>query len=220
MLGRVTKFAAVVQNGSGRSMKIGVMGGTFDPVHAGHLIVAEEVRSQLNLAEIIFVPAGQPWLKINQFISPAEHRLRMLALAIADKAHFKLSTIEIERGGSTYTVETIAEQRGQLGDGDEIFFILGWDSLAALPQWREPPRLIKLCRLVAVPRPSYPLPDLKAMEALLPGVSERVVMMDKPEIDISSSEIRDRVKEGLSIHHLVPESVEKYIGEHRLYLKR
>ena len=201
-------------------MKTGVMGGTFDPVHEGHLIVAEEASAQLGLAEVIFVPAGQPWLKTNQFILPAEHRLHMLALAIAGKAHFKLSAIEIERGGSTYTVETIAELRGQLGDGDEIFFILGWDSLAALPQWREPSRLIEMCHLVAVPRPNYPLPDLKAMEALLPGISERVVMMDKPEIDMSSSAIRDRVKEGLSIHHLVPESVEKYIGEHKLYSKR
>ena len=201
-------------------MKIGVMGGTFDPVHEGHLTVAEKVRAQLGLSEVIFVPACQPWLKIGDSISPAEHRLRMLALAITDKALFKLSTIEIERGGFSYTVETIAELRGQLGDGDEIFFILGWDSLSLLPQWREPSRLIEMCHLVAVPRPGYLLPDLKAMEALLPGISQRVVMMDKPEIDISSSAIRDRVKEGLSIHHLVPESVEEYIEEHRLYLKR
>jgi len=201
-------------------MKIGVMGGTFDPVHEGHLIVAEEVRTRLGLSEVIFVPAGQPWLKTSHSISPAEHRFRMLALAIADNAHFKLSAIEIERGGSTYTFETIAELRSQLGDGDEIFFILGWDSLSLLPQWREPPRLFEMCHLVAVPRPKYPLPDLEAMENLLPGISQRVVMMDKPEIDISSSAIRDRVKEGLSIHHLVPESVEEYIGEHKLYLKR
>ena len=201
-------------------MKIGVLGGTFDPVHEGHLIVAEEVRVQLNLAEVLFVPAGQPWLKTNCLISPAEHRLQMLRLAIAGKAHFKLSTIEIERSGSSYTVETIAVLRGQLGDEDELFFILGCDSLAALPEWREPSRLIKMCHLVVAPRPGYPPPDLKAMEVLIPGISQWLVTMDKPEIDISASAIRDRVTQELSIHHLVPESVEEYIRQHKLYLEQ
>ncbi len=196
-------------------MKAGVLGGTFDPIHTAHLVMAEEVRVRLKLDEILFVPAGEPWLKTDQFISPAAHRVQMVRLAIKGRPHFKLSTVEVERAGPSYTVDTIAELRQQLGD--EIFFILGWDSLSSLPQWREPSRLIKMCCLVAVPRPGYPAPNLPALESLIPGISERLVMMDKPEIDISSSEIRERVARGLPIRHLVPEAVERYIKQHKLY---
>ncbi len=198
-------------------MNIGVLGGTFDPVHIGHLVLAEEVRARLGLAEVLFVPAGRPYLKEDTSISAAEHRLQMVRLAITDKSYFKLSTMEIERAGPSYTVDTIAELKSQLSDGDELFFILGWDNLEDLPQWREPRRLISICRLVAVPRVGYPLPDLNSLEKTVPGLSERVVMLDKPEIDISASVIRERVARGLSIEHLVPEAVEKYIGEQGLY---
>ena len=199
-------------------MNIGVLGGTFDPIHVGHLILAEEVRARLNLAEILFVPAGQPWLKGSSPISSARHRVEMVRLAIADGPYFKLSAIEIERSGPTYTVDTIAELKAQLGAGDELFFILGWDSLAELPRWWQPSRLVAKCRLVAVPRPGYPAPDLKALEVGIPGLSQRVTLMDKPEIDISASAIRERVAQGLSIHHLVPEPVGEYIKQHKLYL--
>ena len=199
-------------------MNIGVMGGTFDPIHNGHLIVAEEARTRLNLAAVLFVPAGQPWLKPDSPISPAEHRMEMVRLAIGDKPYFKLSTMEIERAGPSYTVDTIAELLGQLDAGGELFLILGWDSLAELPQWHEPWRLIKMCHLVVVPRPGYPPPRLKSLEYAIPGLSQRVMLMDKPEIDISASEIRDRVACGLSIHHLVPEPVNRYIRQHRLYI--
>ena len=198
-------------------MNIGVMGGNLDPIHNGHLVVAEEVRTRLDLAEVLFVPAGQPWLKVYGYISPAEHRVQMVRLAIADKPYFKLSTIEIERAGFSYTVDTIAELLGQLDAGDELFFILGWDSLAQLPIWKEPSRLIRMCRLVAVPRPGYPIPDLKFMEPKVPGLSQNVILMEKPEIDISAFAIRKRVAQGLSIRHLVPEPVERYIKQHRLY---
>ncbi len=199
-------------------MNIGVLGGTFDPIHKGHLIVAEEVRAWLNLAEVLFVPAGQPWLKADSPILTAEHRVQMVRLAIADKPYFKLSTIEIDRAGPSYTVDTITELQAQLGAGDELFFILGWDNLAQFPQWKEPSRLIKMCCLVAVPRPGYPHPDLNSLEAIIPGLSRRVIFLDKPEIDISASEIRNRVARGLSIHYLVPEPVDKYIKQHQLYL--
>ncbi|MBA7480305.1 Nicotinate-nucleotide adenylyltransferase [subsurface metagenome] len=198
-------------------MNIGVMGGTFDPIHNGHLMVAEEVRTRLNLAEILFVPAGQPWLKTDTPISPAEHRIQMVRLAIAGKPYFGLSTIEVERAGPTYSVDTVAKLKAQLGAGDELFLILGWDSLAELPQWREPSQLIEMCHLVVVPRPGYPTPDLNSLEAAISGLSQRVVFLDGPEIDISASEIRDRVARGLSVHHLVPEPVNRYIKEHRLY---
>ncbi len=199
-------------------MNIGVMGGTFNPIHKGHVIVAEEVRVHLNLTEILFVPAGQPWLKANSPIAAAKHRMQMVRLAIADKPYCKLSTMEIERAGPSYTVDTVAELQGQLRGGDELFFILGWDSLAELPQWREPSRLIKMCYLVAVPRVGYPTPNLSSLEVDIPGLSQRVILLDTPQIDITASVIRNRVAQGLSIAHLVPEAVERYIREHRLYI--
>lgn len=199
-------------------MKIGVLGGTFDPIHLGHLIVAEEARARLNLTQTLFVPAGQPWLKTNNVISPAEHRVEMIRLVIADKPYFKLSTMEIERPGPTYTVDTIAALKGQLGPGDALFFILGWDNLIQLPQWREPSRLIKMCHLVAVPRVGYPTPDLTSLEAAIPGLSQSVILLEEPRIDINASVIRQRVAQGLSISRLVPEPVERYIKQHKLYV--
>jgi nicotinate-nucleotide adenylyltransferase len=200
-------------------MNIGVLGGTFDPIHLGHLMVAEEVRARLELAEVLFVPAGQPWLKLNNTISLAKHRLEMVRLAIAGKTYFKLSTMEIERPGPTYTVDTIAQLQTQLNAGDELFFILGWDNLNQLPQWHQPQRLIKMCRLVAVPRVDSPTPDLESLEAALPGLSKSVILLEEPRIDINASEIRERVAQGLSISQLVPEPVERYIKEHKLYMR-
>ena len=201
-------------------MKIGVLGGTFDPIHYGHLAAAEQAIARLKLAEVVFMPVGQPWLKREQRISPSEHRLQMVRLAIADKPYFKLSAMEIERAGPSYTVDTMAELRSQLGAGDELFFILGWGSLAELPHWREPARLIQLCRLVAVTRPGSPTPDLEALESTIPGISQQVILLDKPRIDISASAVRERVARGEPIRRLVPESVAEYITQHRLYLTR
>ena len=198
-------------------MKIGVLGGTFDPVHIGHFVVAEEARDSLHLSEIILVPAGQPLLKPAHPITPAEHRLKMLRLAIADRPHFKVSAMEMERPGPSYAVDTIAELQGQYGSKDEIFFILGWDSLAQLPEWREPSRLIKLCYLVAVPRPGCQRPDLDALEASIPGISQRVVFLEKPQIGISASAIRELAAQGSSLRHLVPEPVAEYIRQNKLY---
>ena len=198
-------------------MNIGVLGGTFDPIHMGHLVVADEVTARLGLAEVLFVPAGQPWLKSNTRILDAEYRLQMVRLAIAGKPHFRLSTLEVERAGLTYTVDTIRELGEKLDADDELFFILGWDNLIDLPRWYQPELLISMCRLVAVPRVGYPVPDLDSLDEAIPGLSKRVIMMDKPEIDISASVIRERVALGLPISHLVPEAVEKYIRQHKLY---
>ncbi len=198
-------------------MNTGVLGGTFDPVHNGHLLVAEEVRARLSLASTLFIPAGQPWLKADSPVSAAKHRAEMVRLALADKPYFKLSTMELKRAGPSYMVDTIAKLQPKLEAGDELFLILGWDSLARLPEWQEPSRLVEMCYLVAVPRPGFPAPNVKAMEALVPGISQRVMLLKKPVIDISASVIRDRVARGLSIHHLVPEAVNRYIKEHGLY---
>lgn len=199
-------------------MNIGVLGGTFDPVHRGHIMVAEEVKARLNLAEVLFVPTAQTPLKEDSSILSAEHRVQMVLLAIADYPYLKLSTVEINRAGPSYTVDTIAELRDRYGAGDELFFILGWDSLAQLPQWKEPSRLVQLCHLVAVPRPGFSLPDLKSLEAVIPGLARSLIVLDKPKIDIRATEIRERAARGLSIRHLVPEPVDEYIRKHKLYL--
>ena len=201
-------------------MKVGILGGTFNPVHNGHIVVAEETLAHLGLEEVIFVPAGQPWMKDDSPVLEAEHRVQMIRLAIASYPRFKLSTIEIERAGPSYTVDTMIELQAQPGDGRELFFILGWDSLEQLPQWQQVDRLIQLCHLVAVPRPGYSAPDLPALEAAVPGLSKRLLLLDRPEIDISASEIRSRVAGGLSIDHMVPPSVEKYIRANNLYLSK
>lgn len=199
-------------------MKIGILGGTFDPVHNGHIKVAEAVKTQLDLAKVVFVPAGQPWLKSDSPVSPAEHRVEMVRLAIAVCSGFELSLLEINRPGPSYTVDTIKEFRDKHGDGNELFFILGQDSLSQLPRWKEPNRIIELCYLVAVPRPGCRPPDLKELETLIPGLSSRLILLDKPEIDVSATQIRKRVAEGLSIRALVPEPVAEYIKQHKLYV--
>ena len=200
-------------------MDIGVFGGTFDPIHIGHLIVAEEVRVRLRLEEVLFIPAGQPWLKTERDITPAYHRAEMVSLAIASNPYFKLSTIEIERPGPSYSVETLATLQHQLGGEARLFFLLGSDSLVELPQWKEPSRLIQLCQLVAFSREGSPPPQLKTLEPIIPGITRCVSVVDVPQIWISSTQIRRRVAEGLPIRYLVPETVERYIKEHSLYIK-
>jgi len=198
-------------------MNIGVLGGTFDPIHNGHILITEEVRAQLKIDEVIFIPAGQPQLRLSDPVATTEDRVQMVRLAIAGKPYFVLSTIEIEQAGPSYTVDTIAELRGQLGTGDELYFVLGWDSLVELPQWKEPQRLIEMCRLVAVPRPGYARPDIEALETNILGLSQRVVLLDRPLIGVSATVIRERVARGLPIKHLVPEPVDRYIRGQGLY---
>lgn len=197
-------------------MRVGLLGGTFDPIHNGHLAVAEEVHGRLGLSEVIFVPAGQPWFKRGNFVLSARHRLRMVTLAIADRPYARVSTVEIDREGPTYTVDTV-EEIGETLDG-EIYFILGWDNLPQVPRWRSPGRLAELCRMVAVPRPGYERPDASAVERQVPGLAGRVMLLDRPWVDISASEIRRRVAQGLSICQMVPGAVAEYIGQQRLYL--
>ncbi len=196
---------------------IGVLGGTFNPVHNGHLAVADEVRRHIELDEVIFMPAGRPWMKEGEAVADAGHRLGMLRLALEGKSVFSLSTMETERPGFTYTVDTITRLRDSLGEDTEIYFILSWGTLSRLPEWREPERLIRMCRLAVVPRPDYPRPDVEALNGVLPGLSGRLNIMDKPLVDISSSEVRRRVAAGLDIGWLVPAAVAEYIKEKGIY---
>ena len=199
-------------------MNTGVFGGTFDPIHLGHLAVAEEVRTSLGLAEVLFVPAGEPWLKADRSISPAKHRVEMVKLAIAGNPHFKLSSCEVDRPGPSYAVDTIDILQQQLGTEAKLFFLLGSDALSELPQWKEPSGLIQICQLVAFNRPGFALPPLEPLESAIPGLCQHVTFVEVPQMDISATQIRNRVSRGASLHGLVPQAVERYILEQGLYL--
>ncbi|MFQ5924915.1 MAG: nicotinate-nucleotide adenylyltransferase [Dehalococcoidia bacterium] len=199
-------------------MDIGVFGGTFDPLHIGHLIIAEEARLSLGLSQVIFVPAGEPWLKEHRIISPGEQRLEMIQLAIASNPFFRASTVDLERPGPSYTVDTLADLRRELGEEANSYLILGLDALAEFSTWREPDRILEMCHLVAARRPEVRDLELESLEGSIPGISRRVLILDNSLIDISSSDIRNRVAEGLPIRYLVPEAVERYIREQGLYL--
>ena len=198
-------------------MDIAVLGGTFDPIHLGHLVIAEEAAVRLGLEQVLFVPAGKPRLKPRQSVTPTPHRLEMTRLAISDNLRFRLSDIEIKRSGPSYTVDTVRQLQDTLGKGARFYFILGWDSLEGFHLWKEAGTLVQMCRLVAVPRVGYQRPDLKSLAEKVPGVSEAVIFLDAPLIDISSSQIRERVAKGLPIRYVVPPSVERYIIEQGLY---
>jgi nicotinate-nucleotide adenylyltransferase len=195
-------------------VNIGVLGGTFDPIHIGHLIVAEEARMKLELEEVLFVPAGEPWLKQDRDVTPAIHRVEMVRRAIADNPDFKLSTLEVDRSGPSYTVDTLQALQDRLSE-TSLFFIVGRDTLAELPLWKDPRKVIQLCRLVVPPRLGSR--DLRHLEEAIPGLLERVIQLDMPVIGISSSGIRHRLAQGMSVRYLVPPGVEEYMTEQRVY---
>lgn len=195
--------------------KIGLLGGSFDPVHFGHLIIAQEAKERLALERILFIPAGQPWLK-DRAIIPASHRLAMLRLALKGNPAFRLSKVEVDAPGPSYTAETLARLVKEM-PGKRLFFLLGWDALQDLSRWREPERVLALAELVVFPRAGYLAPDISRLESLFPEIGNRLHLMEGPLIQISSTDIRRRVKEGLSIRYLVPRVVEEYIQEKGLY---
>jgi nicotinate-nucleotide adenylyltransferase len=198
----------------------GLLGGTFDPVHNGHLAIAGEAMARLELEKVVFMPTCVTPLKEENCITATQHRVRMVELAIAGHPYFSMSTIEMDREGVSYTVDTVSRLVESAGRRGEIYFIMGCDSLASLPRWKEPERLIRMCRLVAVPRPGCDVPDLEKLEREIPGLVSRVIVMEGPYLDISSTEIRERVAAGRTISHLVPLPVEEYIRENGLYLKK
>ncbi|AKG54401.1 nicotinate-nucleotide adenylyltransferase [Dehalogenimonas sp. WBC-2] len=197
-------------------VKIGILGGTFDPPHTGHLLLAEEVQRQLNLDRVIFIPAGEPWVKASQRVSPAAERLEMVKLAVTGRTFFGVSDMEVRRPGPSYTWETLVELKERYPD-DELYFILGWDILHALPLWQEPQRIIESACLVSAPRVGTPRPDIEALEAAVPGIGQRTIILTQPEIDISATAIRQRVALGQPVDHLVPPLVAAYISDKGLY---
>ena len=196
---------------------IGILGGTFDPVHLGHLKIAEEARLRLNLKKVLFIPTGQPWLKADQAISSAKHRLEMVHLATSSNHYFSVSTIETDRPGPSYSVDTIMILQQTLVDNAKLFFILGLDAFLELPQWKHPEQLIETCKLVVVTRPHCKQPDLTSLEKIVPNVQTHIVWLEIPPIEISSTDIRSRISSGRSLQQLVPPNVEAYIRGHQLY---
>jgi nicotinate-nucleotide adenylyltransferase len=195
------------------SRRIGVMGGTFDPIHHGHLVAAEEARWQFDLERVVFVPAGQPWQK-PVGVSPAEHRYLMTVIATASNPAFLVSRLEIDHPGPTYTVDTLRRLRAGEPDGTRLFFIIGADAVLQILTWKEPDRVLAQAELIAATRPGF---ELDRLVNQIPGAASRVHPMDIPALAISASDIRARVARGAPIQYLVPDGVARYIQQHGLY---
>lgn len=213
---------------------IGIMGGTFDPIHNAHLAVAEEVRVALHLSRMLFIPTGQPPHKRDHRTTPAEHRLAMVERAIATNPYFTCSRIEVDWPGPSYTAETLKRLREQLGPQARFYFVMGWDSLLDLHRWYNPQGILaELTALVAVGRPGYSSSEASnspedeekldnaeyntKLEEHLPGITQRLRLVQAPLLDISSTDLRQRVAQGRPIRYQTPDSVVEYIREHHLY---
>lgn len=196
-------------------MKLGVLGGTFDPVHMGHVVLAEHAQEQLRLDRVLWLPAGEPWRKKDAVVSSREDRLAMVERAVAGNLGFDVCKLEIERAGPTYTAETLAEL-GEVYRNSELVFLLGRDALEDLPNWRDPERVIELASLAVASR-GADRPSGEGLERLVPGLASRVVWIDMPPLDISATELRQRAREGRSLRYLVPEGVMAYIRDRGLY---
>jgi nicotinate-nucleotide adenylyltransferase len=201
--------------GASREGRIGVFGGTFDPPHLGHLIIATELRYALSLDEVLFIPAGKPPHKTGQIVSDDEHRLAMLRLALADAPEFSISAVDLARHGPSYTAETLVLLQEQLQPSG-LVFLMGEDSLRDLPTWHRPDLIAQRAELAVARRPGVEL-DLESVYAAVPEARGRVHLIDVPEIDISSRDLRRRVAHGMPIRYQVPREVEEYILRHRLY---
>jgi nicotinate-nucleotide adenylyltransferase len=199
-------------------MRLGIFGGTFDPVHIGHLLVAEQCLEQCRLDQVWFVPAGIPPHKLSRTIAPGKARAEMVELAVAGHERFRVDRRELDRADPCYTVETLASLHTE-DPSRELFLVLGSDSLVDFPTWREPKRIAELAHLAVANRGGAPLPDLERLRPFLGDlVDSRVQFVTIPGIDISSSDIRRRVGEGKSIRYMTPRAVECYIATHNLYL--
>lgn len=197
--------------------KLGVMGGTFDPIHHGHLVAASEVANTLELDEVIFVPTGQPWQKADRLVSPAEDRYLMTVIATASNPSFSVSRTDIERGKKTYTIDTLRELREQYPDAD-LYFITGADALASILTWQDWSELFELAKFVGVSRPGYELNIDHLADYLRDHPADAVTMIEIPALAISSSECRKRASEGRPVWYLVPDGVVQYISKRHLYV--
>ena len=197
---------------AGGARRIGVMGGTFDPIHHGHLVAASEVQMRFALDEVVFVPTGQPWQKADRAVSAAEHRYLMTVIATASNPRFTVSRVDIDRGGPTYTIDTLRDL-GEIHAGAELYFITGADALAEIFTWRDAAQLFSMAHFVGCTRPGYTMD-----EASVKGIPvERVTLLEIPALSISSTECRERRHRGDPVWYLVPDGVVQYIAKHDLY---
>jgi nicotinate-nucleotide adenylyltransferase len=198
-------------------VRLGVLGGTFDPIHLGHLILGEEARVQFNLDRVLFIPAGAPWRKAGRYVSPSKHRLAMTEIAIADNPHFGISRIEIDRKGPSYTVETLAALQEEYGPDTKLFFILGSDALGDLPFWREPKRILAQADLIVAERWGWTRQEHPELEPEISAMGGRIAHLDMPLIAISATRLRERLAAGRSVRYQVPDAVIDYILANDLY---
>ena len=194
--------------------RLGVMGGTFDPIHYGHLVTAEEALGQFDLDEVVFVPTGQPWMKTHKDVSPAEDRYLMVVVATASNPTFSVSRIEIDRKGPTYTVDTLRALKEEHPGDPELFFVTGADAMLEIFAWKDADDVLELAHFIAATRPGY---DIPAFEQEAPTRHPHVSVMTVPALAISSTDVRRRVKEGRPIRYLLPEGVKSYIEKVGLY---
>jgi nicotinate-nucleotide adenylyltransferase len=205
----VTDLTALPREGRRR---IGVMGGTFDPIHHGHLVAASEVRAWFDLDEVVFVPTGEPWQKSEREVSGSEDRYLMTVIATASNPRFWVSRVDIERGGPTYTIDTLRDLTDVLADAD-LYFITGADALMEIFTWRDASELFELAHFVGCTRPGFEM-DLSTLEGI---PLDKVTIVEIPALAISSTDCRDRVAAGEPVWYLVPDGVVQYIGKHALY---
>jgi nicotinate-nucleotide adenylyltransferase len=196
--------------------RLGIIGGSFDPIHYGHLMIAEQARFQLQLDQVLFVPAHVSPLKMESRPASSDHRCRMVQLAIADNPAFALSRVDLDRPAPSYTVDTLRLLRQDLSPDAEMYFIVGADSVRTLLHWRQPDVILRLCRLAMAPRPGHRI-DLEPLRDALPQVDDALVELGSPELSVSSSDLRQRVGMGSPIRYQVPPAVESYIRTHDLY---
>jgi len=199
--------------GAMSTRSVGILGGTFDPVHNGHLAIAEHVRRELELTEVLLVPAPRPWMKEGSVRASAEDRLAMIELAIKGRPGLRASRVDVDRPGQTYSIDTVGDLARQLGPGADLYFIVGADTLGEMAEWREPERIFRECTVVAAARRGYPRPG--QLPAAHPG--HDALFVDGPAVDVSASDIRRRVGRGQAIEGMVPRAVERFIREHGLY---
>ncbi|MFC8043677.1 nicotinate-nucleotide adenylyltransferase [Nocardia sp. NPDC057353] len=202
---------------TGRQARLGVMGGTFDPIHHGHLVAASEVADRFELDEVVFVPTGQPWQKADKKVSAAEDRYLMTVIATASNPSFSVSRADIDRGKVTYTVDTLREMRDRYPDA-ELYFITGADALANILSWQDWAELFELAKFVGVSRPGYELNADHLAEYLRDMPADAVTMIEVPALAISSSECRRRAAEDRPVWYLVPDGVVQYISKRHLYV--